>query len=280
MKLFVVLPTRGNSILLAQHPEWEDLRYDLRSGSVVRSGRIDLFQPEAIGAIASTAKDIASFSVDGILLAEDFSYRATEGMSPRALQTYRQIFGSDFSARNVWSGITQEDQAVKLGGNFWNLADLKKNTLVNQFRSIAKAAWSVQPKIKLGLPLPVDGLMTPKDVLAQFSHDLDRFRKLNIDYYWVDIRHRDLRTQQGMSYAKSMEAVARIAKTATSLLNDGERLIMTVQTQDPGAKLLPLSEVEEAVSMITHSGRTGIALLVSANTPLPASLTRKVFNRE
>ena len=282
MKLFVILPTRGNDALLAQSPEWEDLRYNIRSRSMERTGRLDLFQPAVINAVASTAKEVASFSVDALLFAEDFYYGETEGMSPLALGTYRQIFGSDFSVRKVFEeedgSLTQASD--RLGEPFWNMIDLKKNALINQFRAIAKAAWSVNAKIKLGLPLPVEGLMTPKDALAQFSYDMEKFKKLNIDYYWVDVRHRDIRRQQNLSYAKTMETVARIATSASSIINNSERTIMTVQTTDSGNKHLPLTEVEDAVNMLKHSGVTGIAFMVDAHRLLPSAMTRKVFSRE
>jgi len=283
LRLFLILPTRGNGALLADHPDWEDLRYELKSGSLQRTGRVDLFQQQAVQAVSALYKDVAAYSVDGILLSEDFYYGATEGMSSPALAAYKRITGTSFDERDVFgkaAAAGKIQDVEELGVRFWNWTELKKDALLNLFRAIVKAAWSANPKVKIGIPLHVEGLITPKDELARFGYDMNRFRRMNVDYYWMAVPHRDIRAQQDLSYNKSMEILSRIVNAATTIMKDQSRSIIAVQTTDQSGKILPLSEIEEATGMIKQAGEPGIAFMINADTTLPAEFTQKTFRRK
>jgi len=64
-----------------------DTQYALGSGTVQSTGKLDLFNREAVEYLASLAKEIASYSVDALLLGPDFYYSPVEGIGsccPRA----------------------------------------------------------------------------------------------------------------------------------------------------------------------------------------------------
>ncbi len=282
LRVFIVFPTRSNQQILTKHPEWEDRRYNLRTGSLERTGRIDLFYRTAIDELAASVIDIAAYSVDGILLDTDFYYGETEGMSPMALKTFRQILNKEFSARDTFGKRTKDGNALQdaeTADMFWNWTGLKKNMLLNLYKAIAKAAWSVNPKIKFGIPLHLNSPTTPGEELAHFGYDFVKFKKMEIDYYWIAIRYRDIRAEQKLTYSKTMETLSRIATAATSLSKEPEKTIIAIQTADPSGRILPLTEIEEATEMVRHSGDPGIAFMITADMPIDPKLTGKIFRR-
>jgi len=137
----------------------------------------------------------------------------------------------------------------------------------------------VNSRVKLGIPLHLDGNGSAADELAHFGYDISRLKKMEIDYYWLAVRQRDIRAQYNLSYSKSMEALSRIVSMAITLVDDPAKTIIAIQTTDRSGRLLPSTEIEEATEMVMHQDKTGIAFMVTASMPVSSKLTAKIFKR-
>ncbi len=279
LKLFVVLPTRAMKRQVEEHPDWEDKQYDPATRSIKRSGKLDLFNPSVSAYLLEVFKDIAGYSIDGIILDDDFYYSDTEGQTASALKQYKLKFGSRFSYRKALGNVREEERtSTDLYGNgFWNLAELKKNVLLSVFENIVRETRSVNKDLKFGISLHVPGLFLKKEeMLAWYSHDLEEFSRVNADFFWLEIPHRDIRREHELSYRKGMEAVSRKATATGMLLKEGNVLI-AVQTATQSGRTLPLSEIEEVSLQAKKAGNPGIAFMVLSDTDLPPVLTQKIF---
>jgi hypothetical protein len=282
LKLFVVLPTRTMEQVIAEHPDWEDLNYNIRTRSIKKSGKLDLFNPSVSAYLSNLFKDIAGYSIDGIILDDDFYYGDTEGLSLVALEQYKLKYGSSFSSREVFRQLEEgASRSIDLyGEGFWNMAELKKNCLLTVFSSIVQETRSVNKTLKFGISVHVPGLfLTEKEVFAWYAHDLKQFSTVNADFFWLAIPHRDIREQQDLNYRKSMEAVSRKA-TATGTLIKEHNIVIAVQAVSPSGKSLPLSEIEEVSMQVKKAGNPGIAFMVTNDTQLPSILTQKIFQKQ
>ncbi len=282
LKLYVLLPTRGIRWVLAEHPDWQDVRYDVRTGRLEPCDKLDLFNPHVTVYLTDLFRDIAEYSIDGIILDEDYYYSDTEGMSGRALAGYRQKFGSSFPLRKALgqvSGELPQDHAVdRFGEAFWRLAELKKAKLLLLLQNIMQASRAVNKQIVFGVTLHVPGLfLEEKELLAWYSHDLKAFRKVDVNFFWLALPHRDIRAQKDINYKKSIETVSRIAVSSLSLVNDPARIVFAVQTVAVDGKPLSISEIEEVTTQVRKTGDTGIAFMVVPDSGLSADLTRKIF---
>ncbi|HUJ17313.1 MAG TPA: hypothetical protein VL197_04910 [Nitrospirota bacterium] len=283
MRLFVVLPTRSMSALIEQHPDWEDMYYDPRSGTVEPSGTLDLFNPYVTVYLSDLFRDIAGYSVDGIILDEDFSYSDTEGMSDLALDRYRKKYGSSLSVRSAFGmlpGIRdQKTHSLELyGEGFWNLAEMKKNALLVLLRNIMQASRAVNKQVTFGIALHVPGLfLKDRELLAWYGHDLETLKKMDINYYWLAIPHREDRTQQDSTDKMAIETASRTVISWLALVNEPGRIIIAIQTFSSSGKILPLSEIEEVAMQVKKTGNPGLAFMVEQETELPPELTRKIF---
>ena len=280
--IFVILPTRSISTVLSEHPEWEDLRYDLDSGKLQPTGKLDLFNPYAIVYVSNIFRDIASYAVDGILLGEDFFYSDTEGMSSHARDKYKQRFGSSLKPLKALERLqhnTDTHQIIEYGEGFWNWAQMKNDVLVLLLKNILASTQSINKNIKIGIPLHVPGFSQVKEQLAWFSYDMSVFKEMDVSLYWIAIPHRDIRAQQNLGYNKSMEVLSRLATSVMTMIHDPAKTIICVQVTSQAGAVLPISEIEEATEMVMHSGEPGLAFMINYDTRLPMSFTKKTFKR-
>lgn len=284
MKLFAILPTRSMTFLLEEHPDWEDMHYDLKSGTFQPAGKLDLFNPFVIVYLSDLFRDIAGYSLDGILLDEDFHYKDTEGMSKPAIERYKQKYGTSFSPRSALRQVKEDEQNHRLeeyGEAFWSLAELKKNALLLAVQNIMQSSHAVNKEVKFGVTLHVPGMFVKeREVLAWYSLDMNAFKKINVDFFWLGIPHREIRAQQDLNYKKSIEVVSRSVTSAMYLVNDPHRTIIGIQTISTAGKILPLFEIEEVSTQAKKTGDPGIALMVAPDTQLPPELTQKIFKRQ
>jgi len=282
LKLFVILATRANDEALLEHPEWEDLRYDLGSGTVQGTNRLDLSLPPVKELLVKKFKEIAAYSVDGILLGDDFSYSDTEGMGAAMLEAYQRKFGAALAAGSAFVKVGGDSGSPKTevyGQSFWNWAGLKKNVLLELYQSITRACREVNSSVQFGISVPAMGFVTSNDALAHYSYDMNEFRKLNVDYYWIAVPHREIRAQQNLNYKKGMESLMRIVQSTMSMVKDPVKTIVAVQTTSLTGKILPFSEIEEVTALVRQSGNPGLAFMIDPETPLPGALSKKLFKR-
>jgi hypothetical protein len=169
--------------------------------------------------------------------------------------------------------------AVAYGEGYQEWTTLKKERLVETLRAVAAAARTVNKSITLGVPLHMMGLNAPEDAFRKYAYDMNDFQALPLDFYWIAIMHRNIRERQGItSYKKSLEELGRIATAANASVQDPSRVIIVLQT-GTGARLLPLSEIEEATAVTRKSGEANIAYKLDPYGTLSAQFSKKLFRR-
>ncbi|OGW50859.1 MAG: hypothetical protein A2078_06870 [Nitrospirae bacterium GWC2_57_9] len=158
---------------------------------------------------------------------------------------------------------------------------MKKSMLLVLLKNIMQSARAVNKHLKFGLTLHVPGLFVKeKEVLAWYSHDVEAFKKSDINYFWLAIPHRNLRAEQDINYKKTVEMVSRLAVSSSSLLSDPAKVVFAVQAVDVAGKALPLSEIEDVSTQVKNAGETGIALMIESGSLLPGEFTNKIFKRQ
>ena len=284
LKISVVMPTRQLPGVIAEHPEWEDLHYDLSSGSVRRSGQLDLFHPEAFDRLIKLAKTIAAYSVDGILLGSDFQYRATDGLGTTAVAVGAQRLGGPVGPKDMFPNISKGPNGPvidRYGPRFTAWAAMKRDRMTEVVAAVQRAARSVKPGITVGVPVPlVLPVAVPAELLARYSFDINAYRQLGVDHYWSLLDYQDLRERQTLTVRQCMEVLSRTARAAITTVREPERLILVMPAVTTSGKALTLSEIEEATELARQCGRTGIAYVVGPGAVPPPALTKKLFRPE
>jgi hypothetical protein len=258
------------------------MRYDLNSGTLQATGKLDLFEPDAVDYLVKLYRSVASYSIDGILLGADFYYRDTEGMSDRAMEEYKKRYGVALVTGRALARVGSEFEppaVIEYGEGFREWTELKKERLSGALQSIMTAALKVNGDIKFGIPLQGPEMESPDEALSKYAFDVKELRAFNADFFWLPILHRDIRESKRLNYKKSMEELARIAQSATTMVKDPCKALIVIQTTAVSGRVLPFSEIEEATAQVKKSGEPCIAYMISQNRTLPLALTRKLFKR-
>lgn len=280
LRLFVIVPTRGDEEALASYPEWEDRRYDLRSGSLLPGGKLDLSHPEVLNYLVQACKNIAALSIDGIVFGDDFSYADTEGMSGRMSDAYRQRFKAELVPGKAFAKVEKIDASYRVseyGEGYQNFARMKQELLVDAVKAVIAACRRVNQDVKFAAPLRFTGFENQLSALPEYVQDIDAFKSTDLDYYWLALPHRE---SLGLNYKKGMEAIARTAKIISMAVKDPCKTIFVLPLISPSGKLLPYSEIEESTEMARKGGKPCIAYRVGKNTALPVPLTKKLFKEQ
>jgi len=283
-KLHIVLPTRQFPGILSKHRDWEDAQYALGSGTVQATGKLDLFNQAAVEYVASLAKEIASYSVDALLLGTDFIYSPVEGIGPSAReQTLIDLKWAPDPRLLFRKVVRGPDGPIieEYGEYYRRWTELKRDRLLNVFAHIRKASRTVNAGIKFGIPIPVVIPVTTEDqIFTRFAYDMNAFRKLDCDYFWTAIDYRDIKSRQNLTYRQTMEQLSRIATSAIKAAKVPSKVILTLQATSETGTLIPMFEMEEITGLIRSSGDTGIAYIIGPDTIVNRTLMKKMFRNQ
>jgi hypothetical protein len=283
-RLLIVLPARNMPGWIRLHEEWEDRAYDLNEDSYRRTGKLDLFNTEAVEALAALSKDLASFSVDGLILGADFFYAPLEGMSRTA---------SKFAQVKLDADIDPSDMYKKLGKGpsgryiqeysdlFLKWAGLKRDRLLTVYDAIKAAARKGNSAITVGISIPVDyPLNTPVEMLQRFAVDLDAYRRKDADHFQAVIDYRELQEQRNLNYRQATELASRVARSVYTAVKDGQKVIIVLpMTERLTARSLRFSEIEEINGLVRSIGETGFGYVIKPETELTPAFTGKLFRK-
>ena len=281
LHVFVIMPTRRDPAAIRDHPEWEDRQYDLAMNSHRGTGLLDLFQTAVLEHLAEQSREIASYAVDGILLGEDFRYGIGDGLGKTAVSIVERSLKVKISAKTLFITVDRKAEPPVIeeyGAGFWTWTEEKRDRLIDAYETIRANARSVNPGIKVGVPVPiVVPVATPSELLARHAFDGSAYRKIDADHYWASIDYRSTKVEQQLSFAESVQLLSRSAYAAISSIKDLDRMTFVLQATFASGTALPLSEIEQATNLVRHAGRTGIVYSITPRAIPSAALTNKMF---
>ncbi len=280
LKVFLIVPVRNVPDVLAVKRRWEDMKYDLNSGTIQPNGRLDLFRDDVVEYLSSRIKEFASTGIDGILFGADLYYDDVEGMTADALQSYTNRFNAALVPGRAFARVESLPDGpfvAEYGAGFREWAEMKRDRLIVVIQKIMDDVRSEYPGMQFGLPLHEKGLASAEAALSRFSYDMESFRQLKADLYWIAIKHRRMRTRQGLGYKESMEALARIAQAGNEAVKAPSRALIILQTASAAGKVLPYSEIEKTAALARKGGNPYLAFTAAEDRALPPVLTKKLF---
>lgn len=280
LKVHFILPVRTDGEALRSHPEWEDRRYDLASGTLQPGGTLDVFQPAVLRYLAETVKNVASFTADGIVLGDDLFYEDTDGFGQDLLDAYRRKYGVHFEPRRAFLRIEKTDSGYRTkeyGESYEQFSRLKREQLVSLVKELRNAARSVNRDITIAVPIRFQGYRDQINALPVYSREVKAFRAAEPDFYWVVFPHREA---EGLNYRDGMKAIARSATIISQAVPEACRAIMVLPLLNPEGRMLASTEIEESTDMAVRGGSPCIAYQTRHDRALPFALMQKLLKRD
>lgn len=284
LKLHIVLPTRQMPGIISQHKDWEDSQYALGSGTVQSTGKLDLFNKAAVDYLTSLAREIASYSVDALLLGPDFYYAPVEGIGQAAReQTVIDLKWAP-DPRTLFKKVSRSSDGPiieEYGEHYGKWTALKRDRLLHVFDQVRKAGRSVNAGLKIGVPIPVIMPVTTADkIFTLFAYDVSAFRKMNSDYFWTAIEYRDIKLKQNLTNRQAMEQLSRMANSAITAVKSPEQVVLCLQATTEAGMVIPLFEMEEITELARSSGKTGIAYIIGPDATVNRTFMKKIFRNQ
>ena len=283
LRVYVIIPVRDRPAVLKKFPAWEDLQYDLTSGTRQPTGKLDLFNPDATRYLVRAFKEVATYSVDGILLGEDFYFSDIDCMTTVVLEKYKDKYNKAFVPGKAIAKVGMDKHgpvSLAYGEGFTEWAALKRDRLIEVLQEIMTAARKVNRNITFGVPLHGPGLASPRAALSKYAYDMKSFGAVNVDYYWIAIPHREIRRRDRLSFKKTMEVFAQTSQAAVSAVQDPHKTVIVLQATYLSGRTLPYSEIEEVAALAKQEKEVGIALMLRSDRLLPKALTKKLFRNK
>ncbi|HWR73262.1 MAG TPA: family 10 glycosylhydrolase [Nitrospirota bacterium] len=280
LKIYVTVSTRRDVELLRSHPQWEDRRYDLESRSLKTEAALDLFRPEVVAHLVNTVQNIARYSVDGILMDEDFTYEETDGMSREVFAAYQKKYAKEPVPKKLFVKVERMGTSYRVaeyGEGFENLIRMKLDRLGEVFKALKDASRSENRDVQFGVPLRFSGYENILGTLPHYTRLVRAFKRAEPDFYWIVIPHRD---KEGLSYKQGMESVARAAKIIATAVEEKDKAVVVLSMMNKDGRLLAYTELEEATDMVRTSGISSVVYRVKKELGLPVPITRKLFNTQ
>ena len=282
IKLQVVLPTRSIPGPIAAHGEWEDLAYDLNKDGYKNTGKLDLFNTKAVSYLTDLAKEIASYSIDGLLLGADFSYEPLEGMSRAASSFASSKLNATIEPANLYLTLGKGPEGrfiQEYSTLFHRWTVVKRDRLLTVFELIRSSVRKSNTSAAIGITIPVVyPLASQADMLTRFAIDVEEYRKRNADYFLAPTDYRYLQEQKQLDYMQAIEEVSRISRSAFSMVKDGRRIIVVLpMTERLTGKPLRSTEIEEVYNIVRSAGNIGVGLMIKSDTELNGKFTTKLL---
>jgi biofilm PGA synthesis lipoprotein PgaB len=261
LKVFAWMTTLSTS--LGPSPDLMGRRYDLATGKIVPTDRLDPFHPEVRRRLLALFRDLGRYPLDGILLQNDLVLIHTDGFSEAAKAAYRLNCGRTPDPEDFFSDReTTPGGAVrvrKYSKAFGEWAGWKSDCLEHLAADLQTAARLENPHLPVVPNLSYETLSRPEAAIDWFSQDLDLYSGV-FDYVAVTLYHRQMARELGLSPGEAAARIGAMVKNGLERLPEPQSLLAEVQTVDFGThKALEPTEWRRIAREIRTAGPVSLS---------------------
>ncbi len=282
LSIQVILPTRRIPGIISRHPDWEDRRFDLESGTREPSGMLDLFNEEAVAYLSNLVRQAASFSIDGILLGEDFYFAPVDGLGSAAIDRAKKSTDISLRSSELFTKVSQGPDGLRIdefGPSYFAWTAIKRDRLLYVYERLNAAARAVNSLTTLGIPIPIIlPMASSQELLKRYAYDMSAFQRLGVDYYWTALEYREMKAEKDLSFSRTVEFLSRSATSAVAAAKISDRIIIALPAMNRRGIPLAFTEIEEMTGLVRRAGSTGIAYIIRPDTVISADFMKKMFD--
>ncbi len=213
-------------------------KIDLASGRRIKTSRLSPFDPRVRSCLAGLFKDLARYSIDGILIQDDFVLHYNEDVSPLALHAYQKSMGIHLlhHIRRFYLLRRKGEKGIQIAGyrpSFWSWSKWKNRQLALFLKQLIKTARETNSSVKVAIDVNYESLLSPKNALAWFSRDIPTLERIaHPDQYAVMSYQRQMERELEKSRSEIFHQLRAMVKTALVWIPTPGRWIFKIQTID------------------------------------------------
>jgi biofilm PGA synthesis lipoprotein PgaB len=256
--------------------------YDFKSGKIVPSFGVDIFDDREVERLVKIYRDLARYDIDGVLFQDDLVLRHAEGMGDGASKHYGKRIRPEALYISPYLNPAGTKYYVReYTDEFWSWSSFKSRRLALVAKRIMAGARGVNPSLKFAVNLSYESAIRPDLALAWFSQDIGEFKTdrngTGADYFFIMAYHRQMMRE------KSYGDICRVAPLINSVCNNAvfvvgrpERLVIKLQVTDwKTGEAVADGELVEVASYLCRPKEISIAF-VPFRADAPLSDVRRV----
>lgn len=242
-----------------------DQEYVLSDSQYKKIPKLDLFNDKAIWNLENLYKDLAKYSIDGVLVQDDYVMRHMEGFGTEARTDYAGTFGKTLDAKKMFSDLELKPNGrvkrVSYTDEFWQFQNWKNKRLNYVAQKLSQTIREINPDIKVALNVSYELFYKPRNALSWFAHDKELVKKFN--YVAVMAYQDQMMNELEIDLNQAGSLIADHTKGAIEVMGDPNRVIMKIQTMDWDTRAnLPEREIRYIYQKVeSASSDVGIALV-------------------
>lgn len=246
--------------------------YSFEKNEFFYSKGIDFFDKYNQEFIKLVFKEIASYSIDGILLQDDLFYRHNEGFNQAVDEEFYLTSGDKPLPQKLY--IKKGDR-ITYTELFYKWREFKSERIAEFVRELRKAIKTVNPDIKIAVNLTYEAISNPKGALSWLAHNINEMKDES-DYFSLMAYHRQIMEELNLNLSQVKNYLLNMVNKCKEIFpNDSKRVIFKIQIKDWKTK--ETLKDDEIVDIISYS--KGIEDLSVAIVPYPPDISDKIMNR-
>ncbi len=268
IRVYAWMNTLNATTYLKSIPETSRLYvYNVKERQVVKTRRLNLFDPVVRQHLYDLFSDLAENDVDGILIQDDLILHYNEGVGLLATRMYQTDSGGErldpaqlFRLKRDGLGHWRlEDYQPP----FWPWVRWKSRNLALFLRHLIRTIKRVRPSAQVALDVNYELLLSPRNALAWYARDLSVLEEMaHPDQYMVMSYQRQMAEELDKPLSMVSGYIQKMVRRAMEQLPDPNRWIFKIQTIDWKTRHpLPLEEIREMLTSIETTVPVSVCLM-------------------
>jgi len=247
LSIFAWMTTR---YAVEEGDEYGLLEYDFATKTLVPAFGVNLFDDDEVARLVGLYRDLAAYSIDGILFQDDLVLKHAEGMGPDAEKLYgKAIAPESFYIDPYLNGAGTKYYVHGYTDAFYDWAAFKSRRLGDVVKEIIDGVTKDRPDLLFCVNLSYEAVLRPDLALTWLSQDLGEFKRAGADYFFVMAYQRQMLAEKGLTDLAALGPDYReLCESGVFMAGDAKRLVIKPQLIDwetgravTGAELLTIS---------------------------------------
>ncbi|MBN1883793.1 MAG: hypothetical protein JW885_16645 [Deltaproteobacteria bacterium] len=258
------------------------LEYDFKTKTLVPAFGVNLFSDLEVERLVGLYRDLAAYSIDGVLFQDDLVLKHAEGMGEDAEKLYgKEIEPETFYVDPYLNGAGTKYYVHGYTDAFYDWAAFKSRRLGDVVKNIIDGVKKDRPEMLFCVNLSYEAVLRPDLALTWLSQDLGEFERAGADYFFIMAYQRQMMAEKGLGDLSELGPEYReLCESGVFMAGDPKRLVIKPQLIDwqtgravSGADLLTLS------SFLCEREKIGL-VLVPYRKDAPLDEARRLLTGE
>ena len=240
------------------------LEYDFATKTLVPAFGVNLFSDHEVERLVGLYRDLAAYSIDGVLFQDDLVLKHAEGMGEDAEKLYgKKISPEAFYIDPYLNGAGTKYYVHGYTDAFDDWAAFKSRRLGDVVKEIIDGVKQDRPEMLFCVNLSYEAVLRPDLALAWLSQDLGEFERAGADYFFIMAYQRQMLAEKDLDDLSELAPEYReLCESGVFMVGDPERLVIKPQLIDwETGRAVTGTELDTISTFLCEREKIGLVLV-------------------